>query len=195
LSQLDEDERLLAEGLLRGGSYIMVTPDRILWMRREGLVSLRFDQVHGMEEILEHTHRYRLQLRHEPIELPPERPPLPWDLPAHLRQAERRRREAVETDLPFSRRDTAAAIAIREQLLARFGDEALARPPTVLPHRREKTGGYLYRVRRPRAWWLGWRFGRGINGSFGAWRGRRFTGAKYVDRLRKGLGRRLRPPH
>lgn len=31
-----------------------------------------------------------------------------------------------------------------------------------------------------------------IDESFGVWKGRRFTGAEYVERLRRGLGRRLR---
>jgi hypothetical protein len=32
---------------------------------------------------------------------------------------------------------------------------------------------------------------RGLDDSFGAWKERDFDGARYVDRLRRGLGRRL----
>jgi hypothetical protein len=159
LDELEEGEQLLAEGRMRGWPYVVVTPDRIVFDKREGRVSLRFDRIIGVQEIVEETHRYRLRLLHEPIVLPPERPPLPWDLPAHLSRWERRRRDAVETELRFSRRDTKAAQAIRDQLRRWLGEEALARSPTVRPHVRQKQVKYLVRVGRLRAWWLRRRFG------------------------------------
>lgn len=92
-----------------------------------------------------------MRVFHQLIALPRERPPLPWDLPEHLRRYRRKRRDARQTVLLFSRRDTGAARAIRQELVRR----AIPFLPLVVrPHRREEWLKPLVRVGPLRAWWL-----------------------------------------
>jgi hypothetical protein len=137
LRLLDPDEQVEGEGTtIPGKKLLLVTSRRLVIEAPRGILSLPFDHVTGAREEVFDTHRYRLRLEHQPIGLPPEKRPLPWDLPAHISRMRRRRRQKRETVLEFSRRETLAAAAIRRQLVARLGEEAFADQPIVWPHRR-----------------------------------------------------------
>jgi hypothetical protein len=137
LRLLEPDEQVKGEGAtIPGKQLLLVTSRRLVIGAPGGILSIPFDHVTGAREEVFDTHRYRLRLQHQPITVPPEQRPLPWDLPAHIRQIRRRSRLKRETVLEFSRRETIAADAIRRQLLARLGEEAFADPPIVWPHRR-----------------------------------------------------------
>jgi hypothetical protein len=137
LRLLNPDEQLEGEGAtIPGKELLLVTPRRLVIEAPGGVLSIPFDHVTGAREEVFDTHRYRLRLEHQPIGVPPEKRPLPWDLPAHINRMRRRRRQKRETVLEFSRRETVAAAAIRRQLVARLGEEVFADPPIVWPHRR-----------------------------------------------------------
>ena len=149
LERLQDDERLVAEGRMRGFGYIMVTDRRLLWMERERVLSLPFDGVVVAQEIFEETHRFRLRLHHEPIDRQ-WGPVLPWDFPQHIRRLRQRKTWNRTTELRFSRANAAAAVAIRRMLT---GAETHFLPPIVRPHRREEHVAILRPPRPFGAWW------------------------------------------
>ncbi len=137
IALLAPDDRVLAEGSVHGGvpgderrvadrqklDYALVTPERLVWTHgRANNSSLRFDQIVEWGEAIGPGHRYALYLRHEPITA------LIW-VPARRlfhwtwgnAEAEVTRRQSA---IGFSRRDTDAAVALRERL------EAFQRPST-----------------------------------------------------------------
>jgi hypothetical protein len=149
LAQLEEGEAVLAEGAMRHAlDYLMVTSRRIIWREDASFVSLPFDVIQRAEQVVEQTHRYALRLIHEPIDRPRHRP-LPWDLPHQWRIFRERHRWNRESVLRFSRQNTVAATAIREELTRR---SIPLGPIVVRPHRRKD--GTLYRVGPVRAWWM-----------------------------------------
>jgi hypothetical protein len=148
-AQREPDERVVAEGRLRRGGYIVVTDRRLIWTVGREVESLALSQILRAQEIFEESHRYRLRLFHEPIDRQRD-VPLPWDLPRHLRRWTRRKTWNRTTNLPFSRADTEAAEAIRHGL-ARTGVimlESIRRP-----HTRDEADTTLYRIGPIRSWW------------------------------------------
>jgi hypothetical protein len=155
LAELEPGEQLLAYGKRRNG-YIAVTPQRLItnvWPT--GLLwSLPFDRVTGVEQEIFETHRYRLRLSHERIDLPPELKPDPSHFVRRVSRFRRRRIDTVRTILEFSRAETKAAAAVRQELMRR---SIPLPPPTVLPHLRHRMGRggpqHLTRQGPFRAWW------------------------------------------
>ena len=118
----------------------MVTDRKLRWVPRADLrfaASLDLDDVQAVSERFD-GHRYRLGLRHAPIN--------------RLRHAPAHRfatwqwgnttemRESTQTDLAFSRRDTKAASALRHQLTFRG---AAWPPPVRIASRRERPSRVL----------------------------------------------------
>jgi hypothetical protein len=134
---------------MRDLGYVLVTDRRLLWTEGRRLLSLPFELILRAQEIFEETHRYRLRLLHEPIERERD-PAFPWDLPQHVRRFRQRHRWNRLTDLPFSRANTAAAVAIRRAL---DRTKVPLLPHVVRPHRRDQQVRYLVRVSPLRSWW------------------------------------------
>jgi hypothetical protein len=146
---LAEGEELLAEGTtIPGKDFLLVTSRRILWERPGGVLSLPFDRVVGAREEIFDSHRYRIRLAHEQIEIPLEKRPLPWDVPAHIRHFRRRHKARRETVLSFSRRDTQAARAIRECLRVDLAVKALDSSHGIWAERDFDTEGVVEGRRR-----------------------------------------------
>jgi hypothetical protein len=157
---LDADEEVVARGLASeyrsgGNEYLLVTARRLLWvpvgLPRWG-AELDLDDVAAWAEGTQY-HRWGLLLKHRPIERlahAPEHRVLWW---AWGDTEELRRQE--ETRFMFSRRDTDAAVAIRDQLERR--DVKILEPLNFeeLP-REERAGGGIFtagrRARLSRAW-------------------------------------------
>jgi hypothetical protein len=159
MSELEQDEQVLAKGrayegrredfnpskaVTGQGCSVVVTERRALWISsgaKRWLRSLPFDKVKTYREITQ-SHRYALALDHESIERRlwvPEHRFLVWAwgnaedvLPV------------TRSVLAFSRRDTAAARALRTQLQER--GVPVAAPRTLPTHERRR--GALYRSSR-----------------------------------------------
>lgn len=164
-TRLDPDEQVVAIGRCediteRGGpelggagwTFVMITDRRLRWVPHVNLrfeASLDLDTVTAVTERLV-AHRYAVALEHPPITRA-------HHVPAHRFLMYEwgnavGNRPFARTELAFSRRDTRAAYALREQLIAR-GRARFTLDPTPGPTRRG-SGGLLTRVggARPTEW-------------------------------------------
>ena len=125
-ARLEPAEEVVAEGRQWGSScYVVVTPQRLLIHGDDE--AIRFDDIEYFAERLD-THRYFLVLHHAPLTRWRYR--RRWKV-GFLLLGPNRSRAGLETDtlLRFSRRDTSAAIAIRDQLERRRIQAAEWREP------------------------------------------------------------------
>jgi hypothetical protein len=159
-ARLEPDERVVAVGRCedvtdRGGvdqggagwTFVMVTDRHLRWLPE---VSLRFETAVNLDDVAEaleqiSAHRYAMTLRHAPVRALRRVPAhrfltFEWGNATVLRTLKR-------TMLAFSRRDTDAARALREQL-ARRGVVAKAVPG---PPRAPRPDRKPYVLRRPDA--------------------------------------------
>jgi hypothetical protein len=158
LERIEPDERILAQGrafephgdevelsqLISGpGCAVLVTQRRTLWVGRgdpRWVRTLPFAVVRSYVELTQ-AHRYALALDHEDLDR------LQW-VPAHRFLAwswgnAEELRPAGRSVLGFSRRDTAAARAIRTQLQAGGVPAGAARSLPKRRRRREVPSGFL----------------------------------------------------
>jgi hypothetical protein len=145
-NKIEPGEASIAEGRVEEVSaedeqsldYVVVTDRRVLINHSFGddVASLPFDKVTSFSEAT-HGHRWYIHLRHQPISR--YRHKSWWQRTREFGPDAYETRPESATFLRFSRRDTAAAQALRDQLEAR-GIPRLqwdARSPTVYPrHRR-----------------------------------------------------------
>ena len=144
-SHLEASERVVAVGRCaditelgdvgeggRGRSYVMITDRELRWVPHYDLrheASLNLDDITRYRERTL-AHRWAIMLQHPSVEYPRMWPArqLPADLARELRAKGRLRGQPGPipfTELAFSRRETAAARALRDSLISRAVDRSV----------------------------------------------------------------------